>query len=441
MLRTIFVAAIAVYGIYYAIAQGAFGALLFYLWLAYFRPESWVWEAGWLYALNLSLLGGVYLLLRSVVSGLDWRFDLRSTLLLGFIGVAAASTASTQHTAWAQQYLIEFGKVVVITFLMSRLMTDERKFRTVILVIAVSLGFEGAKQGWATLILRPGGINTNQIPHLGDNNGVAVGMLMCTAMLIGLAQTATNKYEKLFLRFLTIGVAYRAISTYSRGAFLSAGAMILIYVLRSKHKVRSFVGVAVVAGVIGSVLPPEFWDRMSTISVNEDELEDASSQSRLHFWRVAVDMANDHPVIGVGLNAYHLSYNEYDFSQGFYGRSRAVHSSWFGILAELGYVGLFVYLAIFWMAIVACWKSASLAKRGLAPPEMHSLAVALQTALVACAVGSSFVPWQYNEMYWNTVGLTMTLQRLTMATAAAKRDTINPSGPQAFAPHAQRRTA
>ena len=59
MLRTIFVIAIIIVGIAYAI-QSPFYALLFYLWLAYFRPERWIWT-DFLSQLNLSLIVGAML--------------------------------------------------------------------------------------------------------------------------------------------------------------------------------------------------------------------------------------------------------------------------------------------------------------------------------------------------------------------------------------------
>ena len=52
---------------------------------------------------------------------------------------------------------------------------------------------------------------------------------------------------------------------------------------------------------------------------------------------VAIRMANAHPLFGIGHNAYNTAYNAYDFSKGAYGSGRSVHSSFFGILAELGY--------------------------------------------------------------------------------------------------------
>ena len=45
MLRTIFVFILIVLGIRYSL-KGAFYLLLFYLWIAYFRPDAWIFTDG-----------------------------------------------------------------------------------------------------------------------------------------------------------------------------------------------------------------------------------------------------------------------------------------------------------------------------------------------------------------------------------------------------------
>src|SRR5258706_10154848 len=98
MLRTIFVALIALGGVYYSF-QSVFYTLLFYLWLAYFRPESWVWNAAWLYALDLSFWCGVFLLLRAPLAGTRFRMDLRSALIFAFLAhLVVSSLLSPYYT-------------------------------------------------------------------------------------------------------------------------------------------------------------------------------------------------------------------------------------------------------------------------------------------------------------------------------------------------------
>jgi hypothetical protein len=44
--------------------------------------------------------------------------------------------------------------------------------------------------------------------------------------------------------------------------------------------------------------------------------------------------------------------------------------------------------------------------------ELNRSALALETSLVAFVVGGSFLPFQYNEMLWHIIGLTVVLERL-----------------------------
>ncbi len=151
MLRTIFVAVIILAGAKYAI-QGAFGALLMYLWIAYFRPETWLWDASWLNSLNLSFVFGVFLLVRSPGSDAKFRMDLRSALLFAFLGISLLSMLTSDYIAYSWPYWVDFAKSIVITYLLISFVTDESRFRTVVLVIALSLGFESAKQGWVSFV-------------------------------------------------------------------------------------------------------------------------------------------------------------------------------------------------------------------------------------------------------------------------------------------------
>jgi probable O-glycosylation ligase (exosortase A-associated) len=420
MLRIIFVFSIVIVGMVQACRRG-FWALLFYLWMAYFRPQEWVHNGAILDTLNLSLVGGGILLLRTPGSGAKHRFDLRVCLLFLFLLISLASTLVSPYFAYAWPYFVEFLKVVVITYLISAYGAELDRFRQIVLVIAFSLGFEGAKQGWVQLLTNPGATNSNPFTLLGDNNGVAVGMLMLVGLFIALANTAIDRRERAVHYFFAIGVAYRAISTYSRGGFLSLGVLACVYVARSKHRLRAMVSVAVLLAVILPILPQSFWDRMSTIQVTEEDLQkegDASSLSRLHFWRVAVRMAAANPLMGVGFNAYNKAFNKFDFSLGFYGKGRSVHSSWFGTLAETGYLGFAVYLAILILAIMATFQVMRLAKKGHAPPDLYHYALALQCGFAVFVVGGSFVPWQYCEMLWHFVGLSMGLRALAYATAS-----------------------
>ena len=436
MLRALFVAAILAYGCAKSL-KGPFYALLLYLWLAYFRPESWLWF-DFVSQLDLSFFVGVFILLATLMSSDKVRFGFGPALILIFLMHSLVSTLQSRYFDYSWPFWMQFAKQAVISLAIVTLVNTEERLRITLTVIAASLALEATKQGWAQLILNPGAKNDNSHPVFGDNNGVAVGMLMLVAILIALGRITEKRWEKLLTRFAAVGVIYRGLSTYSRGGFLSCGALGLHYVLRSKRKTVGILAIAAVSLAIVPVLPTAFWNRIATIddATESDPLAangpDASVQGRLHFWKVAVIMANDRPVLGVGHQAYEAAYDDYDPSEGQYGTRRAVHSSWMGVLAELGYVGLFLFVLIICNAFVACFRAQRLAKRDPSLQNLGKMAMAIEGALVVYCVGGTFLSHQYLELHWHMLALSMVVDRLVRERVAAAVET---------APHSIRETA
>ena len=410
MLRTLFVLLLATLGAYYAL-QGPFYALLFYIWNAYFRPEDWIW-GDFVRNLRLSFVIGMYLLLTSLFSRQRFILNGKICLVLLFLLHTFLCTLFSKHFDYSWLYWQDFLKSIIITYVIVVLVNDLHQFRLLLLVMMLSLGFEGAKQGWFYLLTSPGGANSNPIAFLGDNNGVAIGMLMLVPICALLAQTTQHKWEQRFYWFLLMGSLYRALSTYSRGGFLACLAMGGVYGLRSQQKLRMCFGMGLIIGVILPILPDAFWGRMQTIQTYEGNQDD-SALGRLHFWAVAGEMAKANPLLGVGYMGYNLSYDNYDFSKGQYGKKRSVHSAYFGVLAELGYPGATLFGLIFFCAFCSCHRVRRLASTNSTLAEGKKYATALEASLVAFLVGSIFLPAQYNEMVWHYIGLTLALEKIT----------------------------
>lgn len=408
MLRMIFVLSIVAFGTVASI-YSPFDALLFYLWNAYFRPDEWTY-GGLIASLNLSLIIGGYLVIATTVSAPKLRVNLRTVLLGLFFIQTLVATIYSEHPTWSWNNWVLFAKVLVVCYVIILLTTDNARYRLVLVIIALSLGFETAKQGWAQLFIAPGSQNNNTIAFLGDNNGVALGTMMLVPVLAALAQTASRRWEKLLHRFFLIGVFMRGITTYSRGGFVAAAVVGLFALIRSPRKLRTLIGVAVVAMLVYTVMPQRFWDRMNTINASNEEM-DSSAAGRLHFWTIAQSMAAAKPLTGVGFNGFNPSYEAYN-GPGEFGGERAAHSIWFGTLADLGYPGFALFVSILVLSIVSCWRVARQCSKDPTKRDLYLYANALMTSLVAFAAAGTFLSSQYNEMYWHFVALSATLQIL-----------------------------
>ncbi len=417
MIRTLVVIVALVAGWSFAV-QSPLYAAGFYLWIAYFRPESWAWSDVFT-TLNLSYFAGAFLLIRTAFSPTKFRLDYRNVLMFLFLAQGLLSTLLGPNSAYSMASWQEFAKTIIVSYLLTILINTAADLRLILTVIVLSLGFEAGKQGWATLVLSPGTPNSNGVPFLGDNNLVAVGMAMLLPLVGALASTSTGWRKRAF-QFLSIGVLYRAISTYSRGGLLAVSAVGGMYFWRSQHKLRTIAAFAVAVAIVLPVLPQQYWDRMATITAPAGERDD-SQQSRLHFWQVAVAMANDRPLLGVGHNGYPRAYNRYDWTNGQFMTNRAVHSAWFGVLGELGYPGLLIFLTLVWSSMRACRRVRRSAQRGEIPGPLGPYAIGLESSLVAFIVGGSFVSFHYNEMLWHFFALTMALESVAVKEAETER--------------------
>jgi probable O-glycosylation ligase (exosortase A-associated) len=416
MLRTLAVLALTAVGVFFAL-QGAFYALLLYLWVAYFRPQEWVWT-DFVQNLNLSFLAGIYLIAVTLVSREQHRLNGRIVLILLFLVqtfVALMASANTD-LLWGQWQ--DFAKTAGISYVIVVLVTDRTRLRLALLVMTISLGFEPAKQAWAQFAIAPGSKNFNSIGFLGDESGVGVGMLMLAPVAAILARTTSARWLKWTLRVIAIGVLYRAVTTYSRGAFLGLVALALVFFVRSERKPRALVVAVMVGALILPVLPDAFWERMGTITTTEDQME-ISSRGRVHFWRVAAEMAERNPLTGVGPNGYNAAYDRYDFTNGEYGTARSVHSTWFGILAETGYPGLVLFVLNIIGVFFACRRVRRLASKWPELRELREYALALEVGFAAFCVAGSFIIFQFVELLWHLIAISIALMSIAEAEAAA----------------------
>lgn len=426
MLRIIFVLILVAIGLAYSL-RSAFYALLFYLWVAYFRPDYWVWGDVF-QVTGLSMGVGAYLVASTLLRG-------ESVLTLGKAGAlivlfcfhSLISTLASDATAYCLPFWLDFAKTAVISCTIIILVTSYEKLRLTLIVMCLSLAFEGAKQGWAQLLWDPNEANMNDIAFLGDNNGVAVAMLMFTPMLFALAQTYSSFWVRQGYRFLGVGTAFRALSTFSRGGLLAFIAMCVTWWIRAPRKLSTLLIVVVMAAALLPVLPDSYWERMGTI-VGAGEERDESSAGRIYFWYVAVDMMLDHPVLGVGHNGYSRAFNRYDKSDSQYGSFRAVHSTWFGVLSDLGAVGFLIFISIFISSWWRCARSRRVAiQAGI--PHLAGIASAMETALAVFAVGGTFLSFQYNEVLWHFFALSVVLDRITTQAVAVPATETAPVQP------------
>ena len=441
MLRTVFVLVILIPGMAAAVAS-RFAALLVYLWFSLFRPQEWLWVD--ITPLRLSLLLSLLVviprgwLLSDFVNALPLKRRLAleawpnlshpltvGTALFLVTALAAQPGAYNQTLGW--QWLDYLWRLLLVSMVAVSLINTRQRFMAVITVSAASIGFHSARAGVASLF--GGGVRFGA--GLGgayvDNNGWAMAIVMVLPFLVAVGQNTDRRLLRWLLWASIVPSFYTIISTFSRAGFLGAVSVTVVLAALQRRRAAALGALALI-GLLAYVvvpMPAGYSDRVQTIQTYQDVGEE-SALSRLHFWRVAVDMVRDHP-LGVGIRNYDSAYDRYDFSGGRFGNGRSVHSSHFQVLAELGFGGAMIWVAQFAYAFFACARIRSRSRHfALSEADRRfyfTMANALIVSMVGFLIGGAFIALALNDLTWISFALVAALDRLSARAISIERPT------------------
>jgi probable O-glycosylation ligase (exosortase A-associated) len=124
--------------------------------------------------------------------------------------------------------------------------------------------------------------------------------------------------------------------------------------------------------------------------------EDASAMGRINAWWMAWNLAKAHPLFGGGFEIYDApTFARYAPEPG---NIHAAHSIYFQVLGEHGFVGLFLFLAIWWFT----WRTANWIRKHTTPQGenrwAYHLAAMSQVGLVGYFVGGAFLSLAYFDL-------------------------------------------
>ena len=176
-------------------------------------------------------------------------------------------------------------------------------------------------------------------------------------------------------------------ATQSRGGLLGIMAVFAVFGYRRvKSKVLFFsmggIGALVLLALAGI-------DDRASGGASEEGI-DESAMGRIYAWQAAWGMALARPLTGVGLdNFYH---NYYFYSPHWDGKNHAVHSTWFGVMAETGFLGLAVFITLIVLLLKSASRSLQRIEAVTTPePGVHAASQAVLAGLIATLVSGTFL--------------------------------------------------
>jgi len=198
----------------------------------------------------------------------------------------------------------------------------------------------------------PGLVRLESGGMFGDPNDLAAVVVMALPFaLVPVFKKAAHLGQQV------LGILFGGISglviwySQSRGAMLGLAmqALTVGYLMSNGKKwLRTL--------LLGSLLGAGYIAAIKAIPRESAEMH-ASSESRITYWKTAVNMTLRHPIFGVGFDQYPKNYDSYSVGTKYEWGRRTAHSSWFLAFAESGIPGGVLFVSFFVIVLKTAWRN------------------------------------------------------------------------------------
>jgi len=412
--RDILVTAI-VFGLLPVILRRPWIGILVWSWIGYMNPHRQAW--GFAYSMPFAMIVAATLMVAMFFSSEKYRLPWSGTLVLWlvFLGWMTLTTVMSIYPERAMPLYTTVIKIQIMTLVTMMLITNPYRIRALIWVIVASIGFYSVKGGVFTLMT--GGayhVFGPMSSNIYENNALALATMMVIPLMIYLFKSYP---EQRWLRICLGGaILLSTVSVFgsqSRGALVTMAAVAGFFWLHSRSKVFTGTALAILAVLTFSFMPESWHERMATITSYE---EDASAMGRIHAWNYSINIAADR-LTGGGFNSW--SEDTYAvYSPESRTTNIVAHSIYFSVLADHGWPGLILYLAL----VCIAWRTLSkvIVRTRHCTDDFNPalLAKMLKVSLVAYLSGGAFLSLSYFDLPWHIIALSVLLGTLYTKTTA-----------------------
>jgi O-antigen ligase len=339
---------------------------------------------------------------------------------------AVASGLWSVHLGSTMSQLASLGIGVAYMLAFAVLLAKRRDMDRVLYALAiVALGV--GIYGMATSQGRAG-------TDTGDANYFAMVEIIALPLVLVLAADVRARWLRLGVYGVAVVIIAAVFSSLSRGGLIALGAVLVVIValpartfFRSpRHKL--IVVLCLVVGVVGAykLTSQALSQRVEAIFTSQG----STGSGRLNAWRAAFTSVRERPFTGLGYGSFEPSANQLmlrtpgvDLSN-FNLRPNGLeaHSAYIGTLADLGIVGLGLFLGLLGSTALAIRRSAAAARAAGAISTMR-IANALLISLVGWAFASIFLSSETGRPLWIIIGIAVALPKLVKDESARRAET------------------
>jgi probable O-glycosylation ligase (exosortase A-associated) len=381
-------------GVFGSFLRGPVWGLIVYYIYAVLRPQFlWEWALPvipWSSIVGWTVIGCVLLMPPGLPLGLQARgtgsrFTLAHKSVLLFGGWVLLTYFTARHPDASFPYFMEYIKIFLMFAVGMFVLRSVGELWMLFLSSAAILGYIAIemndiyiRNNYFLYLYRRGYCGL-------DNNGAGLMLAMGVPMCFYAWEGMRSRFRWFFLLLLP-PLLHAVLMSYSRGAMLSLFPGVLLWLVRSRHKFQ----VAVLLGLLILMVPilagKEIQARFeSTADYNSDN----SAQSRLMTWSIALRMASENPIFGLGIR----NSNIYTFAYGADIPGRTIHSQYLQTAADSGFVALALYI---WALFIVWWTCSSVMSQtkrrdDLEGRRAYAIAAGIESSMMVFCFGASFL--------------------------------------------------
>jgi O-antigen ligase len=270
--------------------------------------------------------------------------------------------------------------VYFVTLAMATGRGDRRR-----LTWAVVIGF--ALECWATIAGGRTGGGMRAEGSFGQSNELGAYLAMFTAFALALVPALERRWLRALLFAAVVAGVVATLMTVSRGALLAIAVAMVYVALRSSRLLAALLVVAVVSSP--AWMPEYMVQRLSGTEIavegTDEEVLEGSAQARIDTWKAMTKVIAEHPFDGIGFTGLKDVLPDTGEALGLEVKDSS-HNTFLRVLAELGILGLLVFV---WL-LGRAWRLGWTASLRGGDRFDRAVGVGIGGATIALAVSCAF---------------------------------------------------
>jgi O-antigen ligase len=256
-----------------------------------------------------------------------------------------------------------------------------------------------------------------------DPNDLAALFAVVLPLAVGLFLRYQG-FPKAVALGISVVLVVGLLQTGSRGGILAMLAGVLVFVLghRGFRFFSVFFGVFLGGIIAWQSASADFRERMMTLTALSEDYNVESEMGRLQIWKRGMSYFAERPIFGIGAGNFTEREGAWLLSQSRSGKWSAAHNAYVQAAAELGIVGISLYLALIisiakraermWRVKISRRKPARVT---LIRPEMLASVSAAATAAV-------FLSMAYSWLIFSVTAIVALADRVNISETAARAE-------------------